>query len=124
MAQPKSKPERGKIKRIVVEPGKTGGFTVEHHFQQEMGGGGMASYKEPETHVMADHGELLNHLHEHMGDHDESEACPCCAASDTAVKKGKGGKTSPSGQSPVAAADKEKVKKGGEKKGLGHLAKY
>lgn len=80
----------GRVHRIEVEmhgaDGKGSGYTITHHHVQDDKG----HYKEPTTHIATHHGEVMDHLHEHLSksksdietdEHDAGEkACVMCNA--------------------------------------------
>lgn len=82
MAQSKGKPQQetgGKIRNITITPHGNEGFSVQHDHNQEMRG----EYKEPKTHIMKTHGEMVQHVHDAMKSSGEQGAdCPICSPAD------------------------------------------
>jgi hypothetical protein len=72
---------KGKLRSMSIEPHEKEGFTVRH----DMNSGERGVYEEPETHIMKNHGELMNHVHDHMSKHGSKEPegderdCPFCS---------------------------------------------
>jgi hypothetical protein len=88
-------PARGKtkgghsVKMMEIQPHGKEGFSVIHHHEQSTKG----EYKEPTTHIMKHHGELMDHVHDHMKQHgsqkEEDGDCPMCAGDDEGSKEPK-----------------------------------
>ena len=85
MAGSVARSKDGKIKSMEITPHGKEGFTVVHHHEQNLDTRG--SYKEPKTHVMKGHGELMKHVHDHMSEHGSKDVitgeadCPVCGDS-------------------------------------------
>ena len=82
MSAPKAaaKHPKGKIRQMTIEPHGKEGFTITHHHEIPTRG----EYIEPETHVMKTHGEVMNHVHDHLSSAgakdggDGERDCPFC----------------------------------------------
>lgn len=82
MAQPKPT----SIKTMEIHPHGKEGFSVIHHAEQSTKG----EYKEPTTHIMKSHGELMDHVHDSMKAHGSKGGdCPMCAGDDAGDKEPK-----------------------------------
>ena len=79
-ASAKHKGSGKSIRSMTIDPAGKEGFSVTHHHDSPTRG----EYVEPETHIMKTHGELMNHIHDHMSkegakDGGEGERdCPFC----------------------------------------------
>jgi hypothetical protein len=68
------------IRSMSIEPHGKEGFVVTHHHESPARG----EYIEPETHMMKTHGEVMNHVHDHMASQGSSKEvegerpCPFC----------------------------------------------
>ena len=82
MSAPKAaaKHPKGKIRQMTIEPAGKEGFSVIHHHESPNRG----EYIEPSTHIMKTHGELMNHVHDHLSKEgakdggDGERDCPFC----------------------------------------------
>lgn len=114
-AKKKSSGSDGKKRRsIEVNLHGKDGFTAVHHFSSP----GSGEYHEPETVPFKNHGELMDHLHEHLKSSGEKVGagdCPCegCAGGSEKDDDEKGEKES----SPASKGS------GKNKGGLGRLSK-
>lgn len=73
------KKKGSKLQSMEIHPHDKEGFSVVHHAKQEDRG----AYTEPKTHIMKTHGELIQHVHDHMKDSGaptagEESDCPMC----------------------------------------------
>lgn len=65
------------MSHLEVYPHEKEGFSVVHHQHQNERG----HYKEPKTHILKHHGELMDHLHEHLSKHGPGKGpCKFCEA--------------------------------------------
>jgi hypothetical protein len=86
----KKKESKGKLRSMSIEPHGKEGFVVRH----DMDSGQRGVYQEPETHVMKSHGELMNHVHDHMAEHGSKESegderpCPMCGSNEDSETQG------------------------------------
>ena len=106
VASTSSRKAPSKLDHIRVKSAKNGGFTVEHHYQND---GGSATYKQPDIYAFGDGPETAAHLNDHLG---VKENKKISNKQRLTVKQG----SEPGGEPDNEVADNEPVVKQGNRR--------